>query len=176
MTLNRLLNLSILLRNNWRQFIGTLHFFLILHRTNPVLLFCSRSLFISKYGCMMKPQWLINGLDYSAELLYNVVNILTDKSDQFSFCNNRDGYVHNWTWIKMKWSEASMHEPVVVNDFFFDAMAAFITLLHICFPKWKQKCFNDVWSHCCNDESTSLRTGNASLSLEHNCCENNVLM
>lgn len=62
---------------------------------------------------MMKPQWLINGLDYSAELLYNVVNIVTDKSDQFSFCNNRIGYVRNWTWIKMKWA---MHEPVVVND------------------------------------------------------------
>lgn len=63
---------------------------------------------------MMKPPWLINGLDYSAELLYNVVNIVTDKSDQFSFCNNRNAYVHCWTWIKMKW--AAMHEPVVVND------------------------------------------------------------
>lgn len=41
----------------------------------------------------MKPQWLINVLDYSAELLHYILDIVIDKSDQFSLCNDRNDHV-----------------------------------------------------------------------------------
>lgn len=54
----------------------------------------------------MKPQWLINGLGYSAELLYNVVNLAADKSDLFFFppcCNDWNDYAEDLARVEIKW-------------------------------------------------------------------------
>lgn len=54
----------------------------------------------------MKPQWLINGLGYSAELLYNVVNLAADKSDLFFILRVAMTGMITWRiWHELKLSE-----------------------------------------------------------------------
>lgn len=60
----------------------------------------------------MKPQWLINGLGSSAELLYNVVKLAADKSDLFYFP------VLQWLeWLRgefgTSWNEASRYSELL---------------------------------------------------------------
>lgn len=80
-------------------------YIVILGRTNPVLPYSKEGGGKKrKDGCMMKPQWLINGLGYSAELLYNVVKPAADKFFFFS----RVAMTGMITWRirhELRWSE-----------------------------------------------------------------------